>query len=90
MPKRKRLKKAEFEEDMEPVIVEGVSPLSKFIATETKEVTPEPNAPPHYMGDDVDEYLRRQIYQELYGTEEPTNYDRLQLSLKERAQRYGR
>lgn len=45
---------------------------------------PAANAPPEEPGGSVSSYLRSQVLRELYGTDSPSDYDRISLAIRKR------
>ena len=56
--------------------------LDKPVASEP--VTYSPSSSPPIEASSVDEYIRKQVIKEMYGTETPTQYDIIQQALKRR------
>ena len=49
-----------------------------------EEKAPETPPPEAQLDGSLDEYLKNQVYQEMYGTDQPSTYDRIQSVLRKR------
>jgi hypothetical protein len=79
---------AEEQQALESII--GNDPSESEVLAEVFPVQPEP--PPEIPPDfdpEVRDMMRKDLYRKMYGTEEPTKYERSILSLKERADYYA-